>query len=565
MIAEADASRLAEFLGKNLETLLARSEPLPEARREIQRRMLSVLVDRFCLREPGLAWEELTRNPYGLCAVLDGLDEIERAALRMLLGSPDGVATARALERGIDELRSDCIRFQKRKHGKELIDTSVLEHIPQPLFLVERTLHVEGMNRAGREIIERASSTQCHAVLFGRRDPCPDCPLDDVVERGVSVTCTPQGGLHPRVGLSPVSASAAVAHVLASIAPSAEDPNHVSANAAVVESISSGVVVLDAVGRIAYANRRARELLGTLEEGRAMATAAPGIVVDESGRQRELHHHASGPRQTVIGYRCVPAILHGARHVVVTLRDLTELRRMHEDVDRMQRLSEVGRMCASVAHEIRNPLAGIMATIQSIEREASAAGLSEPLRIIQGEVKRLADMLNSFFAFVRWQPPRRRPTDIALLVQRARKAAAPKLRAATVVVERSGLRPVWVDPDQLEQVLLNLLINAADAMDGRGTIRVRAAIEGGSLGLQVADAGCGIPEEMRERVFDAFFTTKAHGSGLGLSVCYRVVTAHGGKVSIHGQPGRGTRVDIDIPLVEEEEEEDARCVRDARS
>jgi len=204
-----------------------------------------------------------------------------------------------------------------------------------------------------------------------------------------------------------------------------------------------------------------------------------------------------------------------------------------------------------VAHEIGNPLAAIKATIQSIEHEAAAAGLGDSLHAVNREIDRLNNMLGQLLGFVRHRPPRRSKADITTIVSRARSAAEGRLNNIHFSTRYGLLRPIWVDQDQLQQVLLNLFINAADAMPDGGELKLSAGIEDERMVLRVEDTGSGIPAEIVDKVFDSFFTTKPTGTGLGLSICYRIVTDHGGSIAISGQSGNapGTCVTITLPIM----------------
>ena len=204
-----------------------------------------------------------------------------------------------------------------------------------------------------------------------------------------------------------------------------------------------------------------------------------------------------------------------------------------------------------VAHEIGNPLAAIKATIQSIEHEADAAGLGDSLHAVNREIDRLNNMLGQLLGFVRHRPPRRTKSDIQAIVSRARNMAEGRLERIRFTARYGMLRPLWVDQDQLQQVLLNLFINAADAMPDGGDLWVYAGIEDEQLLLRVEDSGIGIPLEFVDKVFDSFFTTKPTGTGLGLSICYRIVTDHGGSIAIGGRGGNvsGTCVTITLPIM----------------
>jgi signal transduction histidine kinase len=219
----------------------------------------------------------------------------------------------------------------------------------------------------------------------------------------------------------------------------------------------------------------------------------------------------------------------------------------------IERLSQVGRACAMVAHEIANPLAAIKATIQSIERDAAAAGLSDPISAVHDEIDRLDRLVQQLLGFVRHPAPRMVEADIWAVIESARRAAGARLRGITLAASCTLVPPIRCDPDQIEQVLLNVFLNAAEAMPQGGEISVHVGVDDDLLVIRVDDEGPGVPPELRDKVFESFFTTKPTGTGLGLTVCRRIVGDHGGSISMEGGgPGQGTSVRVTLPLARSE-------------
>lgn len=545
---------VARFFADQIPALLQLSlgERPSAERRALMERVAAVVVDRLCLEDSVLLWEDFSNTPQGLCALLDGLDSLEHAALSIVhargpSASPE-LPSLGAISEALDELRTQCVRLSRSRNDGSLLDFSPLERLTDALFVLSRDRSLAAMNAAARQVLAERTGRSCHEVFFDRAERCDDCPLDEVLDGWQQRHCPSLGAARERVGLGPLAANSAIAFLAPPPAPSVPVRHDRDAvGAALLESIGSGVLFADGDGRIVFVNGLARELFGGDVTDERLEEVVPGLELLNDGQQRRfLLRRASGELQ--IGYRCVPCTLEGTRGTVVTFRDITELLRMKDDLEKLQRLSEVGRMCALVAHEIRNPLAGIMATIQSIETEAEAAGLREPLDTVRREVTRLAELLTSFFGFVRQVPPRRRLVDLRIVVSRARLSAGRTLDGVELKTDLDALPLVRVDPDQLQQVLLNLLLNAADATQRRGTIAVRATVAAGRLHLEVEDDGCGIAPHVLDHVFDAFFTTKPRGTGLGLSVCYRIVAAHDGTIRVESEPRRGTTVLIEIPL-----------------
>jgi signal transduction histidine kinase len=234
--------------------------------------------------------------------------------------------------------------------------------------------------------------------------------------------------------------------------------------------------------------------------------------------------------------------------------DVTEQAQMRERLQQAERLAAVGELAAGVVHEIRNPLAAI---VNATTLLAARDGLTEEehastLDAARTEARRLNRILSEFLIFARPRPPERRPGDIAEVVDRvASLIREDRARAAAVELEvrmDPSVPDFPFDPDQVTQVLWNVALNGVEAMDGRGRLRfdVERVIE--DVVISVADTGRGIAPEDRRRVFDPFYSRKAAGTGLGLTIAQRIVTAHGGRIELHSTPGRGTRVAIALPL-----------------
>jgi signal transduction histidine kinase len=237
--------------------------------------------------------------------------------------------------------------------------------------------------------------------------------------------------------------------------------------------------------------------------------------------------------------------------------DIERLRALNEHLVRAEKLAAAGALAAGVAHEVNNPLASISSLIQILQsrplREENEAEAREMLRLVSTQITRISQVLRDMLDFARQRPPARSSLDLARVVESSLRLAAfdkgfKRLRVTTEFDER--VPNVSADPDQLQQVFLNLLLNARDAMPEGGDLRVTLSFdeEAGEVYAEFADTGHGIPAEVLPHVFDPFFTTKHAGAGLGLAVCYGIVTAHGGRVSVASGGGlRGTSVRVALP------------------
>lgn len=230
-----------------------------------------------------------------------------------------------------------------------------------------------------------------------------------------------------------------------------------------------------------------------------------------------------------------------------------ELRESQEHLRRAERLSALGEVSAGLAHEVRNPLAGIKGALEIIAgRVQPGTPEAEFSAIAAAEVSKLDRLVSEFLGHARARPPERRQTDLGALARHVAALLQPGADRAgvTIHLEVAGRRApsAFVDPGQVEQVLFNVALNAIQASP-RGahvTIAVRAADD--SAVIEVLDRGPGVPPERLARVFEPFYTTKSAGTGLGLAISQRIVKAHGGRIRVEPRPGGGTLVSFDLPL-----------------
>jgi two-component system sensor histidine kinase HydH len=238
-----------------------------------------------------------------------------------------------------------------------------------------------------------------------------------------------------------------------------------------------------------------------------------------------------------------------------TTRKLAEVyRELQENFDRMkraERLYALGQLSAGLAHEIRNPLSAIAGAAGILKRaQSSSDRQSECVSIIDKECQRLDSLLVNFLEFARPRAPRYQSVDIAALFDSVAALSAHGIGQNKVGVRKeiaAGLPELHSDAEQLKQVLLNLLINAIQAMPEGGEVVLSCRRQAGRILMQVRDQGCGIPAEHIDRVFDPFFTTKENGTGLGLSVAHQIVGQLGGMLTLEANAGRGMTFSIQLP------------------
>jgi two-component system NtrC family sensor kinase len=238
-----------------------------------------------------------------------------------------------------------------------------------------------------------------------------------------------------------------------------------------------------------------------------------------------------------------------------------ELERAHTAIVRSEKLASIGKLAATVAHEINNPLFGILTYARLILRDveksqlASKDEISEQLRTIERESRRCGDLVKNLLTFARQAPSHRDPHDARMLVERAVSLVRHKLELQGVeLVEKlmADAPPILCDASQIQQVVLVLLVNAAEAMPGGGRLEVTTDVDpnGENVRVHVRDTGMGIPADVLPQIFDPFFTTKEdqQRTGLGLAVARSIVEQHGGDISAHSRPGEGTEFIVALPI-----------------
>jgi two-component system NtrC family sensor kinase len=236
------------------------------------------------------------------------------------------------------------------------------------------------------------------------------------------------------------------------------------------------------------------------------------------------------------------------------LRIERELRETQEALLQAEKLAAMGRLTSQIAHELNNPIYGIMNTLELLKTEIPPE--SKRRRILElslSETQRLSEMVRNMLSFSKPQEEERKKIHINELIEGILLMMEKQMREANVRVEAlfdEDLPEVMASTNQMRQVFLNMFKNAKEAMPKGGTLTIRTESNEGKLLIHIQDSGLGIPEEIRNKIFEAFFTTKqkVKGVGLGLSVCYGIIRDHGGEIKVESQEGKGTTFTISLPI-----------------
>jgi signal transduction histidine kinase len=250
-----------------------------------------------------------------------------------------------------------------------------------------------------------------------------------------------------------------------------------------------------------------------------------------------------------VGILGMAAIFHNQR------RHLQNIRSLEEEIHRNERLSELGNLAATVAHEIRNPLNSISMGMQRLKAEFTpvqdAGEYAHFLTLMQDEVRRLNRIVEQFLSLARPLQLSLESIPVEEFIREVTTLLNAEARAANIKIDidaEPNLPPVQADRNYLKQLLLNLILNGMQAMPAGGRLSIRADRVKNSLGLSVTDRGIGIKPDQLGKIFDPYFTTKANGSGLGLAIARRIADAHGGKIDVQSEPGQGAYFRVSLPL-----------------
>jgi two-component system, NtrC family, sensor kinase len=336
----------------------------------------------------------------------------------------------------------------------------------------------------------------------------------------------------------------------------------------IVESLNVGVLAVDLGGMVESWNTRMEQLFSVKRQdavGRQLRALLPEELAEEIAARRDeeqitgiykqrLHHQG---KFLTLNVSITPLVSKSGERIgrLLLFDDVTQRERMEEQMTQTEKLTSLGLLAAGVAHEVNTPLAVISNYIQMLAKQMPD---DDPRHaIIDKIVKqtfRASEIVNNLLNFSRTGAAELADIDVNRVVEETLSLVAHPLKTSQIhIVKQLGdaLPPVRGSANKLQQVFLNLFLNARDAMPAGGMLEVRTAAHNGSVEIEVADTGAGIPREHIHRIFDPFFTTKAmgRGTGLGLSVSYGIIKEHAGKIDVRSTPGKGTSFHVEFPAL----------------
>jgi PAS domain S-box-containing protein len=328
----------------------------------------------------------------------------------------------------------------------------------------------------------------------------------------------------------------------------------------IIESIDVGVAVEDERRRVAGWNRALEQLTGISRSavlGRRIAEVIPGRILDRLAESRQLYKYPWNG--STVNFSSTPLIdKSGAtRGALIIVDDITDRVRLENQLTQNEKLTSIGLLAAGVAHEVNTPLAVISNCSQILRK---AIGPDDPrfklLEKITKQTFRASEIVNGLLSFSRTSPTQFAPTDIHTVIDDTLSLVEHQFSSGGIQIERAfqATRPITQgNGGRLQQVFLNLFLNAKDAMPAGGRLRVRTRSDESRIEVFVDDTGAGIAAESLDKIYDPFFTTKTagKGTGLGLSVSYGIVQEHGGSIAVESRVGEGSSFRLEFPLAAE--------------
>jgi Na+/proline symporter/signal transduction histidine kinase len=520
--------------------------------------------------EHGGGWEALVSsrllNPHALFG-LAGLDRWSHSLFWGLLLNLFFFVTVSLFTRQTDEETRQAFIFVDSFSPGHFSAT----HQPASISEIEDVLGQYLGPDEGREVVDRFLLRQ--GLSRGARDGAGLLRLRDEAERVLAGAIGPAlsaAAFQERAVLSPEDTrriSASLRQVSQSLQLSRRELAEANRQLAVlkefsesiIESLPLGVATLDASHRVTSWNA-GMEMITGVEKSDALDREArlllnclePKLFDPLIGEGEITCRRNFDPPIILKGH--VSRLTGAQKGYVVVLEDITETKKIEEELFRATKHASVGRLAAGVSHEVGNPLASISSLVQELMTEDASPFLKTSLATIHQHVNRIARIVRNLGDFARLYPRQRVPTSLQDILQTTIDLVRydKNFRKIEITTDVRSAKPVKIDPDQMQQVFLNLLLNARDAMPDGGRLDIAVFESDGRVMLTVRDTGTGIDGDVRDKVFDPFFTTKgpARGTGLGLSVCYSIVKDHGGTIEVESAKHQGTTFTITLPFEE---------------
>jgi PAS domain S-box-containing protein len=335
----------------------------------------------------------------------------------------------------------------------------------------------------------------------------------------------------------------------------------------IIESLTVGVSVIDEAGLVIGWNRVLEDQVGIRKEaalGRGLRDVfGPGpysALFPEEGQPdfrllSEITMETPAGGKKTFDIARTPLLDNALQPygTIIVFEDITDKIRLQQQLLTSEKLASIGLLSAGVAHEINTPLTGISSYIQMLQKKLTDTHYAQILEKVEAQTDRVARIIKNLLAFAHSPSEAAfQRVDIKSSIEEILSLIDYKLKTMNIrlVLELAPVPPIYVQGERLQQVFINIILNALDAMPGGGELRIRLAAEDGAQVVRISDTGTGIRPEHRSRIFDPFFTTKGvgKGTGLGLSISYAIVKEHDGRIDVQSEVGRGTTFIITLPV-----------------
>jgi signal transduction histidine kinase len=324
----------------------------------------------------------------------------------------------------------------------------------------------------------------------------------------------------------------------------------------IVSAIGSGIILIDNTGRIQWTNRTMQEMAGEditgkyCEEICADCTILGSYSADDMQTEILVNLFGRSDKYFQVTTAPIKGADGGVHGYIRLVQDITEMKRMEEQMMHSEKLASLGRLTAGIAHEIGNPLTSVFSFVQILKDMEQDGFKKESLETIYFHINRIAEILKQLSGFSKTPPVELKPWKVNSLIEASLSLIQYDKRAKDVTIVRdlgSDIPEIITDGNQVSQVIVNLVLNAVDAMPQGGTLTIGSRVKNGSIIIDFADTGMGIPKENLSRIFDPFYTTKEKGTGLGLAVSYSIIKKLSGSLTVESEPGKGSKFVITLP------------------
>ncbi len=456
---------------------------------------------------------------------------------------------------------------------------SFFESIPDPLVVIGEGRKVLAANRNAIHVFGEGilGKTCCEAYLG--HDDCRECTVTQAWSKRkprFELVRDEKGARHYEVTTFPLFGprgfSGKLLQQIRDVSAHAESEDRASLLGDVVNSARDPVLTLGLQGELRHRNRAAEAMFGRLVEGTRPSNGDVLPFAQPEDREafelalsefvpweRELRLKALDGQERMAALALAPirALDERLLGTVVIVRDITDLKRLQDQLAQNEKLSALGEMVSGVAHELNNPLTAVFGFAQLLLTEDLPKERKEEIRHIFTHAERCKKIIDGLLKFARRHQGDRARANLNEIVQSTIELTSYQMKQVNVAVEADldpKLPDSMMDAFQVQQVLINLLTNAQHATQEAkrsGVVKMRTRRAGESLVLEVEDNGCGMPDHVLRRAFDPFFTTKGvgKGTGLGLSLSYGIVREHGGVLTATSRPGEGSTFRVELPIV----------------